>query len=136
MSELRLPRLLSDGVVLQRRKSIHIWGWDKAGAVVTAKLESESASAVCGSDGRFDVYLPARESGGPYELVVSDDKGECIIVKDVMVGLVWFCSGQSNMEFPIARVKDRYPEMLNVAPNYKIRTFKIVEETCYDGPYE
>ena len=47
MSELRLPRLLSDGVVLQRRKSIPIWGWDKAGSVITAKLEDETSSAVC-----------------------------------------------------------------------------------------
>ncbi len=150
MSELRLPRLLSDGVVLQRRKSIHIWGWDEAGAVVTAGLQevkaedaadnstenSESATGICASTGRFDLYLPARESGGPFELVVSDDKGASITVKDVMIGLVWFCSGQSNMELPIARVKDKYPEVLNVEPDDRIRTFKIVEETCYDGPYE
>ncbi|MGC8001626.1 hypothetical protein, partial [Salmonella enterica] len=69
--------------------SIHIWGWDKAGAVVTAGLSKvegkasnnekaldaatyDMAKAVCGSDGRFDIYLPARESGGPYELVACD----------------------------------------------------------------
>ena len=96
MSELRLPRLISDGVVLQRRKSIHIWGWDQAGAVVTVKLTREenagagagdeisadSVSGVCDATGRFDVYLPARESGGPYELIVSDDKGDSITVND------------------------------------------------------
>ena len=113
MSELRLPRLLSDGVVLQRRKSIHIWGWDVAGAIVTAKLSKiefeaggpeadsveysasgcenwDSVSGVVSAAGRFDVYLPARESGGPYELVVSDDKGNSIAVKGVM--LVGNCS--------------------------------------------
>jgi sialate O-acetylesterase len=148
MSELRLPRLLSDGAVLQRRKSIHIWGWDTPGAQVKVLLCAEEAlpevnngsineaSAECDENGRFDVYLSARESGGPCVLKVSDDKGEEITVNDIMIGIVWFCSGQSNMELPIARVKDKYPEVPVAEPNDRIRTFKIVEETCFDGPYE
>ena len=110
MSSLRLPRLLSDGVVLQRRKSIHIWGWDEAGIKVTAKLEKDEESAVADENGRFDIYLPARESGGPYELVVTDEKGEKSVVKNVMLGLVWLCSGQSNMELPhiFSDQDDRY----------------------------
>ena len=87
MSQLRLPRLLSDGVVLQRRKAIHIWGWDEVGTQITASLTEDiedsisdvnilsSASISCGENGRFDIYLPARESGGPYKLTVSDDRG-------------------------------------------------------------
>ncbi len=136
MSSLRLPRLLSDGVVLQRRKSIHIWGWDTEGTTVTARLEKDEASSVTNSEGRFDMYLPARESGGPYELVVSDDKGNTVTVKDVMLGLVWLCSGQSNMELPIARCKDQYPEVVKNDVNNRIRTFKITEETCYSGELE
>ena len=124
MSELRLPRLLSDGAVLQRRKSIHIWGWDDAGAEIKIELCPEAgaeavevnngsvsaATVQCDDKGRFDAYLSARESGGPYVLKVSDDRGQEITVKDIMIGLVWFCSGQSNMELPITRVKDKYPE--------------------------
>ncbi|SFC21826.1 sialate O-acetylesterase [Butyrivibrio sp. YAB3001] len=141
MSELRLPRLLSDGAVLQRRKSIHVWGWDEAGAKISVKLVDgndealSQATGECNEKGRFDVYLPARESGGPYKLVISDEK-EKVVVNDVMIGIVWFCTGQSNMELPIIRVKDKYPEMLNVEPNDRIRTFKIMEETCYKGEYE
>ncbi|MBO6241285.1 MAG: hypothetical protein J6O61_10730 [Butyrivibrio sp.] len=136
MSTLRLSRLLSDGAVIQRRKSIHIWGWDEPGAKVTAVLEKDEVSGITDSNGRFDIYLPARESGGPYELVVSDDKGERIVVRDVMLGLVWLCSGQSNMELPLTRCKDRYPEVVKNDENDRIRTFKIVEETSYCGPFE
>ena len=136
MSSLKLCRLISDGAVLQRRKSIHIWGWDDAGMQVTIKLENDITTAVCNANGRFDAYLPARESGGPYKLVVSDDKGEKVIVENIMVGLVWLCTGQSNMELPLARTKDQYPEVVASDENDRIRTFKIVEETSYTGPYE
>ena len=136
MARLTLPRLLSDGCVIQRRKSIHIWGWDDAGSEITVNLAGESATGKCDDKGRFDVYLSAKESGGPYELVVSDDKGDSITVKDVMLGIVWLCTGQSNMELPINRVKDKYPELVNVEENKRISTFKIVEETCFEGPYE
>ena len=148
MSGLRLPRILSDGVVLQRRKSIHIWGWDEKSANISVALVEtdkegtlegdilSSGSCVCGDNGRFDMYLPARESGGPYKLIVSDDKGEKVVVKDVMIGLVWFCSGQSNMELPIIRVKDKYPELLEIADNNKVRTFKITEDSSFEGPLE
>lgn len=145
MSELRLPRLLSDGVVLQRRKSIHIWGWDEARAKVAVRLLDEDVpegTVLCGSEGecdekgRFDVYLPAHESGGPYRLEVTDESGNIAIVKDVMIGLVWFCSGQSNMELPVIRVKDKYPELLKISDNNTIRTFKIIEDSSFEGPLE
>lgn len=136
MSSLKLCRLISDGAVLQRRKSIHIWGWDEAGMQVTIKLENDITTAMCDASGRFDAYLPARESGGPYKLVVVDDKGEKVIVENILVGLVWLCTGQSNMELPLARTKDQYPEVVASDENDRIRTFKIVEETCYTGPYE
>ncbi len=136
MSSLILPRLLSDGAVIQRRKSIHIWGWDKAGARITVKFDNDTESAICDENGRFDAYLSARESGGPYILAVSDDNGNIVIVKDILVGLVWLCTGQSNMELPMARCADEYPKAIENDENDRIRTFKIVEETCYKGPLE
>ena len=53
-----------------------------------------------------------------------------------MLGLVWLCSGQSNMELPLTRCKDQYPEVVKNDANNRIRTFKIVEETSYSGPLE
>ncbi|RKM57704.1 hypothetical protein D6856_13670 [Butyrivibrio sp. XB500-5] len=136
MARLILPRLLSDGCVLQRRKSIHIWGWDTPGVRVTAKLDGVVGNVEASDNGRFDIYLPAREGGGPYDLTVSDSEGDSITVKDVMIGIVWFCSGQSNMEFPGARVADKYPFLRTIEDEDMIRTFKIIEETSFSGPYE
>ena len=134
--KLILPRLISDGMVIQRRKSIHIWGWDETGVAVTATISEVTSSAVTDDRGRFDIYLPARESGGPYELVVRDDRGNEEIVRDVMIGLVWYASGQSNMELPIEMVIDRYPELYTVKENTTIRTFKITEDADFHETFE
>lgn len=123
-------------MVLQRRKRIHIWGWDKPGAQIEVRLDNLMSGGTADENGRFDIYLPARESGGPYELVVSDEQGETITVKDVMIGLVWLATGQSNMELPIARVKDRYPSLADIEANTGIRTFKIIEDTDFHGPLQ
>ncbi len=133
-AKLTLPKLLSDGVVLQRRKRIHIWGWDEPGAGIEVKLDNLLGRGVADENGRFDIFLAAKESGGPYELIISDDEDEEVVVKDVMIGLVWLATGQSNMELPIARVKDRYPALADIEENTGIRTFKIIEDTDFHGP--
>lgn len=136
MRKLSLPKIISDGMVIQRRKRIHIWGWDEPGRSVEAVLDNLQSKAVADENGRFDIFLSAKESGGPYELVVSDDNGDSITVSDVMIGIVWFATGQSNMELPIARVKDRYPAFSQIEENTGIRTFKIIEDTDFHGPLE
>ncbi len=136
VNTIRLPKLISDGMVLQRRKSIHIWGWDKAGNTVSATICEVTASAAADENGRFDIYLPARESGGPYELVIKNDHGNQKIIRDVYIGLVWFCSGQSNMELPVEMVIERYPYLKDVPDNTGIRSFKIVEDTDFNNPQE
>lgn len=133
---LSLPKLISDGMVIQRRKRIHIWGWDEEGSSVTAAICGVSSTAVTDENGRFDIYLPARESGGPYELQITDSNGNGRIIRDVFIGIVWFCTGQSNMELPIARVKDRYPFFNNIEENDRIRTFKIIEDSDFKAPLE
>ncbi|MCR5404641.1 MAG: hypothetical protein K6E91_12610 [Butyrivibrio sp.] len=133
---LRLPKLISDGMVIQRRKSIHVWGWNEPGSEVAATICEVTASGITDETGRFDLYLPARESGGPYELIVRDDRGNEEIIRDVFIGLVWFCTGQSNMELPVARVKDRYPFFNDIEENTQVRTFKIVEDSDFCTPLE
>ena len=136
MGNLVLPKIISDGMVIQRRKRIHIWGWDEPGAKIEARLDNLIGRGAADEKGRFDIYLSAKESGGPYELIVSDDNDNEIAVKDVMIGIVWLATGQSNMELPIARVKDRYPTLVNTPENKGIRTFKIIEDTDFHGPLE
>ncbi len=135
MEKLTLPKIISDGMVLQRRKRIHIWGWDEPGREVEVRLDNLASKGIADDKGRFDIFLSAKESGGPFELTVSDGSEE-VVVKDVMIGLVWLCTGQSNVELPIARVKDRYPALAQIEENPGIRTFKIIEDTDFHGPLE
>ncbi|RYY10562.1 MAG: sialate O-acetylesterase, partial [Cytophagaceae bacterium] len=116
---VRLPRLVSDGMVLQRDAPVRIWGWGAAGEKVTVSFQGKTYAATTGTDGQWRVQLPAMKAGGPYELKV--DASNHLVVKDVLLGDVWFCAGQSNMELPMRRVRDKYPQEVAHANNPRIR---------------
>ncbi len=99
-AEVRLPHLISDHAVLQRDRPIHLWGHATAGAHLTARFHAQTAAAVADEYGRWSLYLTPEAAGGPYTLTVSGD-GAPATVSDLLVGDVWFASGQSNMEFPL-----------------------------------
>ena len=98
---LHLPHILSDHMVLQRGKPVPIWGWAKQGEVITVTFAGQKKqTTVEGADGRWEVWLnPLPTSAEPADLRVAGT--ETITVKDVLVGEVWLCSGQSNMEKPL-----------------------------------
>ncbi len=96
---MRLAALFSDGMVLQRDCPVPVWGWANAGETITVELAGCSAQATTGADGRWKVALPALPAGGPHTLVAHGPRK--IVVRDVLVGEVWVCSGQSNMEWPL-----------------------------------
>jgi sialate O-acetylesterase len=98
-SNVRLPRLISDNMVLQREKPITIWGWANAGEKVTVQFNKQSKSVRTGKDGKWIVSLGAEPAGGPHVMTV---KGKNVItITNILVGEVWVCSGQSNMEWPV-----------------------------------
>ncbi len=134
MSELQLPRLISNHMVLQRNKEIHIWGRDLPGHRVMVFFRGEEAVAQTDERGEFSVLLPKQEAGGPFSMLFRDDLGNEEVVGDVYIGEVWFCSGQSNMELPMNRVKDRFPEDVADCANTQIRTFKIRENGVFTAP--
>ena len=142
MSKLVLPRLLSDGVVFQKDKPIHVWGFDEAGIKVECSLinadDSVAASAKCTTDdnGRFNMTLPAFEAGRVFALKIKDAEGNEATVNDIITGAVWFASGQSNMDLTFDRLRDNYPELIASSTNDMIRCFDIVSETEYAGPQE
>ena len=74
------------------------------------------------------------EPGGPYNLYIGNENGEEIVVTDILIGDVWLCAGQSNMELPMERVKDRYPEEIRECSEPFIRTFKVIEHSDFHGP--
>ena len=99
--ELRLHRLFSDGVVLQRGARIPVWGWATPGTPVTVRLGRRTARATANASGRWSASLPAMTAGGPHTLSV-DAGGRKLTVANVLVGDVWVASGQSNMEWRLA----------------------------------
>ena len=97
--EVKLPRFLSSHMVLQRARPIHIWGWSDPGEKVTVTLHGTSRETAADSLGKWSVYLPPEPAGGPYELTVAGTNE--LVLEDVLIGDVWFASGQSNMEMPV-----------------------------------
>ncbi len=97
---LDLHPLFSPHAVLQRERPLPVYGRTTPGAEVEVELAGAQASSVAGADGSFTVTLPALSAGGPHELRVRAG-GETRIVEDVLVGDVWLCSGQSNMQWEL-----------------------------------
>lgn len=137
MSELRLPRLINDGMVLQQKKKVRIWGEDEPGRKVTVSFLETEYSADVDDTGKWEVFLKealAADALAACRMIIRDDAGEEKIIEDVLIGDVWICAGQSNMELPISRVMDRYPEEKDNCANDNIRTFKIAECRNFHGP--
>lgn len=122
--KIRLPALISNGMILQRNKKVKIWGW--APPYLKMKLEFKNINyhVTADKDGKWSLIIAPQSAGGPYELKLTSSL-ETIIVNDIFVGEVWLCSGQSNMELPMRRVKDTYPEIIKNFETSKIREFKI-----------
>lgn len=98
--DVRLPGVLGAHMVLQREKPIHIWGWSDPREKVTVSFRGTSRDTVGDELGKWSVHLPPEPAGGPYELTIAS--GNTIVLEDVLVGDVWFASGQSNMEMPLS----------------------------------
>ncbi len=104
--DLWLPAVFGDHMVLQRDVPLPVWGRAAAGAKVRVRFASHDREVVAESDGRWSCTLPAQPAGGPHELVVSSGKAVRAF-RDVLLGEVWFCSGQSNMDFTLASTPKR-----------------------------
>lgn len=121
--EVALPDIIADGMVLQRGTPVKIWGTSAVGEKVCVSIAGASVETAAGTNGAWMVELPAMESGGPHEITV---KGEnTIVVKDVLVGEVWLCSGQSNMSHQLKHFA-QFPginEDLEAADNPRLRFY-------------
>ena len=104
-ADLWLPSVFSDHMVLQRDMSIPIWGTALAGKEIKITLAGKSASCTADEDGKWRINFPALPAGGPFTLEVSS--GATRSYQDVLVGEVWLCSGQSNMDFSLAKTAKR-----------------------------
>ncbi|MBD2722399.1 sialate O-acetylesterase [Hymenobacter armeniacus] len=122
-AQVRLPRLVSDGMVLQRDADVAVWGWARPGEAVSVAFLGKTYKAMTGPDGRWRVQLPRLKAGGPFEMNIKASNQ--VAVKDILVGDVWLCSGQSNMETPMSRLRDKYPDVVAQAANPNIRQYEV-----------
>ena len=120
---VRLPQLISDGMVLQRGSSIKLWGWANPREAITIKFDRKVWKTMADSSGDWYVKIPPMKPGGPFTMLINGSNH--LEVKDILVGDVWFCSGQSNMVLPMERVKERYPDEIISADYPQVRNFFI-----------
>lgn len=119
---LRLPALFSSHAVLQQGRPIPVWGWADPGDEVTVEFRGRAVQTTC-PDGRWSVKLPRQKAGGPDVLVVRG-RTETITLTNVLVGEVWVCSGQSNMEWPLSRTEGG-AAAIAASANPQLRLFTV-----------
>ena len=119
-TDVRLPGLVSDGMVVQRGTPVRIQGWAGEGEKVTVRFNKQSASAVT-KDGKWSVTFKPMKAGGPFSMTITGKN--TIEIKNVLVGDVWVCSGQSNMEWTLGRL-DAAADDVAKSANPNIRLFQ------------
>ena len=129
VQRIRLPSIFGDGMMLQRDERIPVWGWAEPGSKVNVELNGHHASAKANEDGRWEVLLPKMKAGGPYELTIGN-----LPIHNVLIGDVFLCSGQSNMELPIRRCMDSVATLVQNYANPHIRYLKVPHQYNYLNP--
>jgi sialate O-acetylesterase len=126
-AQLRTARIFSDHMILQRDKSVPVWGWATPGATVTVTLGKQIKTAKATKpDGKWTVQLDPTPVGGPYEINISTTT-EKITLQDVLFGEVWLCSGQSNMQWTVKESANAASEIRR-GQHPLIRQFRVSQE--------
>jgi sialate O-acetylesterase len=132
--QIRLPKLVSDGMVLQRDANTNIWGWAAAGEKVTVNFLGSSYQATADEKGKWKIQLPKLTAGGPHEMKLSASNE--LIIRNILVGDVWVCSGQSNMEMSLMSVRTKYPEDIATSENKFVRQFAVPRKHIFSKQLE
>ena len=106
-AKVTLPKMFSDGMVMQRETNANLWGTAKGSATVsiTTSWDGKTYSVKAGKDGKWKTSVPTPKAGGPYRITLSD--GEETVLDNILIGELWLCSGQSNMEMPMKGFKNQ-----------------------------
>ncbi len=131
---VKLPRLVSDGMVLQRGDTLRVWGWASPGEKVAVRFLGRIVSTTTGSEGKWAIMLPPMKAGGPCSMEI--DGNNHIVLNNILIGDVWVCSGQSNMELPMARVKWKYEDVIAHSDNSFIRQILVPDKYDFSAPQD
>jgi len=127
-AKVLLPQLFQSGMVLQRGKTIPVWGKADPQEKVIIRWNKHQYATIADANGRWRIDLPKMKAGGPYTMMVND-----VVLADVMVGDVWLLSGQSNIDVTIERVYPQYTDEIDHFDNPKVRLFRVQNETNTHG---
>jgi len=130
-AKVKLPGLVSNGLVLQREQPIVIWGTADPGEDIHIHFLGKQYRTQTPAGGKWEATLPAQQAGGPYTLIIND-----VELKDILIGDVWLCSGQSNMETPLPRVMSLYGDEIRNYTNTKIHYVKIPTAYNFHAPQD
>jgi sialate O-acetylesterase len=127
---IRLPALVGNNMVLQQNDSVTIWGWANPSEKITVFTgwDNKTATVTTSGDAKWALKVRTPAAGGPYEIRLKGDNE--IVLKNILIGEVWLCSGQSNMEFSYYNGIRQIKEELPVCNNNNIRLFNIPKTTA------
>ncbi|GHU25091.1 9-O-acetylesterase [Spirochaetia bacterium] len=132
-----LATLISDSMVLQHNANVPVWGRDTPYTSITVHFLEKTYDTTADDSGVWQILLDPESPGGPYTMEISAENPEgSKIIRDIYVGDVWLCSGQSNMELPLSRLADEYPEEFRVPVNSRIRQLRVPLGWNFKGPAE
>ena len=134
-AQVKLPKLISDGLVLQRDSKVPIWGWANPNEHITVTFNEKKYKSKTSLEGIWKVNLPKMKAGGPYKMTISGTSNT-IQLNDILIGDVWLCTGQSNMVHQLDIHDVRYAEEIATANNPEIRHFKVPTTPSISGPQE
>ena len=133
-TQVRLPRLVRDSMVLQRDTKVNIWGWASPKEKIKISFQNKKYNAVADADGKWKVVLSPMKAGGPYTMNV--DASNHLVLNNILIGDVWICSGQSNMVHQMELHSVRYADEVAKANYPEIRHFWIPTMTDLQKPHD
>jgi sialate O-acetylesterase len=132
--QVRLPKLISDGMVLQRNVPLKVWGWASPNEKITVTFNGFDHETTADANGNWQIVIHEQNAGGPYTMTVTASNS--ITVNDILVGDVWLCSGQSNMALPMYRIMEMYRDEIMQINNPYIRQYSTPLHYNFQHPNE
>ncbi|HEY6328767.1 MAG TPA: sialate O-acetylesterase, partial [Blastocatellia bacterium] len=126
-ADVRVPALIGDNMVLQRDRQDCIWGTADPGEQVTVDLLHQALQTVADKQGHWQVFTQPMKAGGPYELTITGKNS--VVFKNILIGEVWVCSGQSNMQFALVNSQGGKDAIGDAASYPDIRLFSVTRKT-------
>jgi sialate O-acetylesterase len=133
-ADIRLPKLVASGMVLQRDTEVKIWGWADPQEKITLQFDKKQFSVSADAHGNWSILLAPVAAGGPHTMTLQGNN--ILVLDDIVFGDVWLASGQSNMELTLARAEPRFADLVPKIHNVLIRQFEVPDRFNFKEPLQ